>query len=81
MSKIYKSSRFIHKWTSIIIAILMVYMGISGILMNHPELISNISVGSTFIPNDYKLENWNRSSITELKFSKIRPNFSVIGGF
>ncbi len=81
MSKIYKSSRFIHKWSSIIIALLLIYMSLSGILMNHPEIISSFSVGSKFIPNNYKVENWNRSSITDLKFSKFKPNISVIGGY
>lgn len=81
MSKIYKSSKAIHKWTSIIIALLMLYMGVSGILLNHPELIGPVSVSSTFIPDNYKVENWNRSSIAELKFSKFNPSISVIGGY
>lgn len=81
MSKIYKSSKAIHKWTSIIIALLMLYMGISGILLNHPELIGPVSVSSSFIPDNYRVENWNRSSISQLKFSKFNPSISIIGGY
>jgi hypothetical protein len=80
MNRLYRITKFIHKWSSIIIALLLVYMSVSGILLNHPEVIAPVSVGSSLIPENYQIQNWNRSSITDLKYSKTDPSFSVIGG-
>jgi len=56
-------------------------MGISGILLNHPELIKTISVPKYLIPGNYKIENWNRSTLSDIKFSKRDTNLIVIGGY
>lgn len=81
MKTIYRYSKIIHKWTSIIISIFIVWMGISGILLNHPELISTISVPKNLIPSNYYFENWNRSSITDYKYFKTNKNLHIIGGY
>lgn len=69
MKKIFKFSKWIHKWSSLLICIILIWMSISGILLNHPEIISNISVPSSFLPEDYNLVNWNRSAIVEAEFA------------
>lgn len=81
MKTLYKYSKSIHKWTSIIISIFIVWMGISGILLNHPELISKISVPKSMIPANYYFENWNRSSISDYKYFQTNKNLHIIGGY
>lgn len=81
MKNLYKYSKSIHKWTSIIISIFIVWMGISGILLNHPELISKISVPKSMIPSNYYFENWNRSSISDYKYFQTNKNLHIIGGY
>jgi hypothetical protein len=70
MKKIYKVSKWIHKWISIILSLFLIWMSISGILLNHPEMISGINVPKFLLPSDYDLINWNRSAIIEAKFSE-----------
>lgn len=70
MKKIYKISKWLHKWTSITISVILIWMSISGILLNHPELIENISVPQWMLPNEYDLVNWNRSSIIQAESSQ-----------
>lgn len=42
-------------------------MSISGILLNHPDLIKDVSVPSAFIPQRFMINsNWNRKSMTKI---------------
>jgi hypothetical protein len=56
-------------------------MSISGTMLNHPEIISEISVPKMFIPKSYYTENWNRSSLINLKYSKKNINTAFLGGY
>ncbi len=53
----------LHKWIGILISIIIIWMSFSGILLNHPELINNIDVPKSFVPEHYWLNNWNRSTL------------------
>ena len=70
MKILFSMSKWIHKWLSIILSIFLIWMSISGILMNHPEIIEDINVPSWLLPHDYDLINWNRSSLIQAEFSK-----------
>ncbi len=53
----------LHKWIGIIISIIVIWMSLSGIFLNHPEIIEDYSVGQYFIPEHYNLRDWNRSTL------------------
>jgi hypothetical protein len=46
----------------------MGWMSISGIILNHPDLIQNISVHRILVPKQYQPENWNRSSLKGIEY-------------
>ncbi|MBX3042543.1 MAG: PepSY domain-containing protein [Candidatus Kapabacteria bacterium] len=70
MKKVYKVSKWLHKWSSIIISVLLIWMSISGIILNHPELITNVTVPKWLLPSEYDLINWNRAAIIQAEHSK-----------
>lgn len=80
MKKIYKISKWLHKWSSIIISILLIWVSISGILLNHPELIKSISVPKYLLPETYDLVNWNRSVIVQAQYSSKNEKTAYFGG-
>ncbi len=55
-------------------------MSISGILLNHPEIIEDISVWQWMLPDEYELVNWNRSSIIQAEYSTQTSNLAYFGG-
>ncbi|MBB6459118.1 PepSY-associated TM helix domain-containing protein [Flammeovirga kamogawensis] len=62
---IYKKVQKWHKYIGISISIVLVWMSISGILLNHPNLIAGVGVNQNFIPDDYLPQNWNRGGILD----------------
>lgn len=62
-AKIYRVSRVFHKYTGLILLLFIAWMSASGILLNHPDLISNVSVPGWMVPPSYYPDNWNISSL------------------
>lgn len=66
-----KNLKRYHRWPGLIISIILIYYAITGILMNHREIISGINISRTLLPENYKYNNWNQSSLKgSLKISK-----------
>lgn len=66
---VFKASKFLHKYLGLIFLLYFIMMGITGVLINHPELIRSISMPLSFVPPSYQYTNWNRMSIRETVFS------------
>ncbi len=60
---IYKKSKWLHKYAGLFLILFLIYMSLSGILLNHPGLISGWSVPGWLLPPSYRTENWNRGTI------------------
>ena len=48
-----------HKWFGIIFAFFMLMFWLSGIVLNHRELVANINIDRSFLPVDYRYNKWN----------------------
>lgn len=53
----------LHRWLGIPIAIAMLYMSLSGILLNHPVLIASWNAPRWLLPADMRSVNWGRGAI------------------
>lgn len=69
-SRFLHASKWIHKYIGLVLLLFMVWMSFTGILMNHPGLISHFSVPDWLVPEQYHFKNWNRSALVDLKFSR-----------
>ena len=62
--------RKIHKWTGLILVLIIVIFALSGIVLNHRETFSGIDVNRKFMPAEYRYSNWNNAAvISSLKLS------------
>ncbi len=77
---IFKVSKWLHKYIGLGLILFMVWTSISGILMNHPGLVSGVSVPGWLVPPQYHVRNWNRSSLVTLEFSKRNPDVAYLAG-
>lgn len=52
-----------HKWPGIVISLFALLFAVSGILLNHRNLISNVEFSRKYMPPGYEYKNWNLSSV------------------
>lgn len=55
--------RKFHKWPGIVITLFVILFSISGIFMNHRELISSIDIQRSILPEGYNYQNWNKGAV------------------
>ena len=60
--------------------VFIVWMSLSGMVLNHPELIRNVSAPHWLIPPQYRIENWNRGALRTAVFSERDPNLGFLAG-
>lgn len=63
MSRLYKAFQKYHKWFALIFTLFFILFALSGILLNHRNLISGVDVNRKWLPNSYELKNWNLASV------------------
>lgn len=73
MKKLYRKSRWLHKYLGLFLVLFLMWMSVSGIILNHPEMVKNVAIPHWLVPPAYKIKNWNRSSMMGLVYSKHRP--------
>ena len=60
-----------HKWISIVFTLFIVLFSVSGIILNHRELLSGTDVNRKLLPAQYEYNNWNNAAVkSTLKLSK-----------
>lgn len=53
-----------HKWIGLFFGFFIIMFALSGILLNHRQLLSGIDVPRKALPPSYRYENWNKGSLT-----------------
>ncbi len=59
----YKFFRKTHKWVGLMIALLIILFSISGIILNHRELLSSVDVNRNILPETFQYNNWNNAAV------------------
>ncbi len=80
MKWLFRKSKWIHKYFGLILILFLIWMSASGIILNHPELISQISVPGKLVPPQYHIKNWDRSALITMEFSCENPNVAYAAG-
>lgn len=55
--------RWIHKWFSLVLGVFVILWALSGIILNHRQLVSPVDVNRNLLPKEYQYKNWNNASI------------------
>ncbi|GJM63908.1 PepSY-associated TM helix domain-containing protein [Persicobacter diffluens] len=67
-SKLYKQFKAWHKYLGLALSVIILWMSVSGILLNHPDLIAELSVHKDWVPEEYTPQNWNRGVLSDALF-------------
>ncbi len=52
-----------HKWVGLFFSFFILMFAISGILLNHRKLISELDISRKYLPDSYQFQNWNNGAI------------------
>lgn len=58
-----KFFRKYHKWFSLAATLFILLFAVSGIILNHRELLSGVDIPRKFMPPGYRYNNWNLASV------------------
>jgi hypothetical protein len=58
-----KTYKKLHRWPGLIISFLLLYFGVTGIIMNHRELFAPVDINRKWLPAEYAYQNWNNSAL------------------
>lgn len=67
-----------HKWIGLFFGFFIIMFALSGILLNHRQVLSNIDVPRKVLPHDYRYHNWNKGAVTGSL--PIAPNRIILYG-
>ncbi len=77
---VFRISKAIHKYVGLICLAYFLLMGLSGIMLNHPSLISRLSIPMAWVPESYVYSDWNRMSFREAVYSEKERSRLYVGG-
>ncbi len=80
MNWLFRLSRWIHKYVGLLLILFVGWMSISGIVLNHPDWISGLSVPRWLVPPQYRIHDWSRGALRGAAFSEHNPSLGYIGG-
>lgn len=58
-----KFFRKYHKWVSIVLSIFILVFVVSGIVLNHRDLLASFDVDRNNLPEKYEYNNWNSAAV------------------
>ncbi|HPE44094.1 MAG TPA: PepSY domain-containing protein, partial [Bacteroidales bacterium] len=58
-----KKWKWIHKWFSLVLGVFVILWAVSGIILNHRNLVSGINVNRNCLPEVYHYKNWNNAAV------------------
>lgn len=62
-SRFLKFFKWLHRWFSLIVAVLILFWCFSGIVLNHRKTFSKFDVNRSILAKDYQYVNWNNASL------------------
>ncbi len=72
--------QWLHKYYALLTFLFCIWMALSGILLNHPQLLKKYSLANQIMPANYQYYNWNRMSWRDSVFSGNHDNILYVGG-
>jgi hypothetical protein len=76
LKRTFKISKAIHKYLGLVLVLYLMWMSLTGILLNHPQLISGISVPQFLVPKSYHIKDWHRGALKSVIYADSTTAFA-----
>ena len=80
MKFVYRMSKLFHKYLGLTLSLFLLWMGASGILINHPGALKKVELPRDVLPRGYEFDNWNRGSFQDGIILDGHPGAVVVAG-
>lgn len=80
MVRLQRLTRLTHKLLGLFLIPYGVLMGLSGILVNHPEWIESCELPLWLVPEQYVARDFERETLRQLVYSQRDPHVAYLGG-
>ena len=67
MNRLLRASKTLHRWVGLGLLLYLAWMGVTGMLLNHPAWLAGIEWPRALTPPQYRARDWNRSSLVDLE--------------
>jgi hypothetical protein len=78
--RLFAISRWVHLYLGLLVLLYLIVVGVTGVLLNHPSLLSGFSVPRWMAPPSYRIDDWNRGSLRTVVFSQQDPSLGFVAG-
>jgi hypothetical protein len=79
-TRTFRTLKWLHKYLALATLIYCLWMALSGIALNHPQLLKNFSLPNQIMPANYQYHDWNRMSWRDATFSHYQNNILYVAG-
>jgi hypothetical protein len=79
-SRLRRASRALHKYLGLALLLYAVLMGLTGILVNHPDWLRELSVPGWLVPAQYHVEDFDRGALARACWSERDPARGFVAG-
>ena len=62
---LFRVSKWLHKYAGLSLLLLFLFVAATGIVLNHPSLLTGYSVPASWLGKSYQYENWNRFALRD----------------
>lgn len=69
LKRIFKISKAIHKYLGLFLVLYLIWMTITGVILNHPKTVSGLSIPKIIIPEYYHVTDWHRGALRSVCFT------------
>jgi len=52
-----------HRWPALVFSVFFLLWAVSGIILNHRKLFSDLDIGRKYLPEEYRYVNWNNAAV------------------
>jgi hypothetical protein len=61
-------SHWLHKYVGLFLLLFLAWMSLTGIILNHKDLVNGISVPGWMVPRHYHITNWSRGGMAGMVY-------------
>jgi len=75
-----KISPWLHKYLGLVLLLFLAWMSVSGVILNHRNLVQHMSVPKWMVPEIYHPDNWNRGTMKGIVWDSIEKKKLFVYG-
>jgi hypothetical protein len=78
--RLFVATKWLHKYVGLFLIVFLLWESVTGVLVNHVDLLGSLSTPTWLVPRGYWPVNWNRATLRTMVFSERNPEVAYAAG-